>query len=303
MKRSTFYRCEVCGNIVVKAVDGGGTLSCCGQPMKVIEPNTTDAAQEKHVPVATVEGDKIVVNVGSVDHPMEEAHFIQWVYVVTEEGVLATAANENGVAMIELLCESAPVAGNPEFLQLAQDIANVYLEKGGQTAEEVMGNASPSKEGLTLQEQMEELYNRIREVFRLNRFTRLEGNGAAYVHHNKKVGVIIATEGKNEEAAKDVCMHAAAMHPEYLNRDQIPAEVIAKEREIQLAAMANDPKNAGKPESILNKIIDGKINAFYKANCLVDQEFVKDSSLSVGAYAKNNVITVTQYVNWTLGAK
>lgn len=221
----------------------------------------------------------------------------------TEEGVLATAANENGVAMIELLCESAPVAGNPEFLQLAQDIANVYLEKGGQTAEEVMGNASPSKEGLTLQEQMEELYNRIREVFRLNRFTRLEGNGAAYVHHNKKVGVIIATEGKNEEAAKDVCMHAAAMHPEYLNRDQIPAEVIAKEREIQLAAMANDPKNAGKPESILNKIIDGKINAFFKANCLVDQEFVKDSSLSVGAYAKNNGIVVTQYVNWTLGAK
>ena len=221
----------------------------------------------------------------------------------TEEGVLATAANENGVAIIELLCESAPVAGNPEFLQLAQDIANVYLEKGGQTAEEVMGNASPSKEGMTLQEQMEELYNRIREVFRLNRFTRLEGAGAAYVHHNKKVGVIIATEGKNDEAAKDVCMHAAAMHPEYLNRDQIPEEVIAKEREIQLAAMANDPKNAGKPESILNKIIDGKINAFFKANCLVDQEFVKDSSVSVGTYAKNNGITVTQYVNWTLGAK
>ena len=143
----------------------------------------------------------------------------------TEEGVLATAANENGVAMIELLCESAPVAGNPEFLQLAQDIANVYLEKGGQTAEEVMGAASPSKAGMTLQEQMEELYNRIREVFRLNRFTRLEGNGAAYVHHNKKVGVIIATEGKNEEAAKDVCMHAAAMHPEYLNRDQIPCAI------------------------------------------------------------------------------
>ena len=67
--------------------------------------------------------------------------------------------------------------------------------------------------------------------------------------------------------------------------------------------MANDPKNAGKPESILNKIIDGKINAFFKANCLVDQEFVKDSSVSVGTYAKNNGIVVTQYVNWTLGAK
>ncbi len=221
----------------------------------------------------------------------------------TEEGVLATACNENGVAIIELLCESAPVAGNPEFLQLAQDIATVYLEKGGATAEEVMANPSPSKEGVTLQEQLEELYNRIREVFRLNRFTRLEGNGAAYVHHNRKVGVIIATEGKNDEAAKDVCMHAAAMHPEYLNRDQIPEEVIAKEREIQLAAMANDPKNAGKPESILNKIIDGKINAYFKLNCLVDQEFVKDPSVSVGTYAKNNGLTVTQYVNWKLGAK
>ncbi len=89
MKRDTFYKCPVCGNIVVKTVDGGGQLSCCGQAMQVVEPNTTDAAQEKHVPVATVEGDVITVNVGSADHPMEEDHYIQWVYVVTEEGVLA----------------------------------------------------------------------------------------------------------------------------------------------------------------------------------------------------------------------
>ena len=89
MKRATFYRCEKCGNIVVKAVDGGGQLTCCGQPMGIIDPNTTDAATEKHVPVVSVDGDKIVVNVGSVDHPMVDEHFIQWVYVVTEEGVLA----------------------------------------------------------------------------------------------------------------------------------------------------------------------------------------------------------------------
>ena len=89
MKRATFYRCAKCGNIVVKAYDGGGTLSCCGEPMGVIEPNTTDAANEKHVPVATLEGDKIIVNVGSVDHPMMDEHYIQWIYVVTEEGVIA----------------------------------------------------------------------------------------------------------------------------------------------------------------------------------------------------------------------
>ena len=89
MKRATFYRCAKCGNIVVKAYDGGGALSCCGQQMEIIEPNTTDAATEKHVPVVTLEGDKIIVNVGSADHPMADEHFIQWIYVVTEEGVLA----------------------------------------------------------------------------------------------------------------------------------------------------------------------------------------------------------------------
>ena len=89
MKRATFYRCEQCGNIVVKAVDGGGQLTCCGQAMEIIDPNTTDAATEKHVPAVTLDGDKIIVNVGSVDHPMLDEHFIQWVYVVTEEGVLA----------------------------------------------------------------------------------------------------------------------------------------------------------------------------------------------------------------------
>ena len=89
MKRSTFYRCEVCGNMVVKVADGAGQLVCCGQPMGVVEANSTDAAGEKHVPVAVREGDTLSVNVGSVDHPMLDEHSIQWVYVVTEEGVIA----------------------------------------------------------------------------------------------------------------------------------------------------------------------------------------------------------------------
>ena len=89
MKRDTFYKCEICGNMVVKVVEGGGQVTCCGQPMNVIEPNTNDAAQEKHVPDVSVDGDVIAVNVGSVDHPMADDHYIQWIYVVTEEGVIA----------------------------------------------------------------------------------------------------------------------------------------------------------------------------------------------------------------------
>ena len=89
MKRSTFYRCCKCGNIAIKVVDGGGALVCCGEPMQVLEPNTTDAAQEKHVPSVTLEGDVLRAQVGSTIHPMVEDHWIQWIYVVTEEGVLA----------------------------------------------------------------------------------------------------------------------------------------------------------------------------------------------------------------------
>jgi len=85
-KAVAFYVCEVCGNLVGLIRDGGGELVCCNEPMKKLEANTTDAAQEKHVPVAVRENGKIVVTVGSVAHPMTEAHYIEWIAVVSDEG-------------------------------------------------------------------------------------------------------------------------------------------------------------------------------------------------------------------------
>ena len=87
MRRSTFYICKHCGNIAMKPVDAGVPLVCCGEKMEVLEPNTTDAATEKHVPVITIDGDRVHVAVGSVEHPMTEEHYIEWVYLVTEKGV------------------------------------------------------------------------------------------------------------------------------------------------------------------------------------------------------------------------
>ena len=81
-----FYVCEVCGNIAMKMKDSGVPLVCCGRPMKVLEANSTDAAGEKHVPVVEVNGNQVTVSVGSVEHPMTEAHLITWVYVETEQG-------------------------------------------------------------------------------------------------------------------------------------------------------------------------------------------------------------------------
>lgn len=82
----SFYRCEICGNMVGLIKNGGGELVCCGQPMTKLEPNTTDAATEKHVPVATRKDGKIYVQVGSVDHPMTEAHYIEWIAVADDKG-------------------------------------------------------------------------------------------------------------------------------------------------------------------------------------------------------------------------
>ena len=81
-----FYRCAHCGNIVSVVVNGGGTLTCCGDEMQLLKANTTDAAKEKHVPAVTVEGDKVVVNVGSVDHPMTPEHYIQFIMIETNLG-------------------------------------------------------------------------------------------------------------------------------------------------------------------------------------------------------------------------
>lgn len=86
MKKLKFYRCPVCGNIVVKLVDSKVPLTCCGQPMQEIKPNKVDAALEKHVPVVSVKGNKVVVNVGSVAHPMEKKHLITHIVVVTNLG-------------------------------------------------------------------------------------------------------------------------------------------------------------------------------------------------------------------------
>lgn len=112
MAGSRMYICRVCGNIVNLVHKGGGVLSCCGQPMEELSANTTDAAQEKHVPVVLVSGSKVTVKVGSVAHPMTEAHYIQWIYLRTKLGGqyrLLTPADAPE-AVFEVAAGDAPVA-------------------------------------------------------------------------------------------------------------------------------------------------------------------------------------------------
>lgn len=203
-------------------------------------------------------------------------------------------------AMVELLCESAPVTQNEEFIQLANDLAErLAVGPGAATADELLAQPSPSKTGMTLSEQKEDLFNRIREVFRVGRIIRVESSCGGYSHNAGTIaGVLVQVDGGNDEAAKDVAMHVAAMRPAALSENELDPEMIAKEREFLRAAAMNE----GKPENIVDKIVDGRIKQFIAERALLYQPFVKDDKQTVEEYAKSHGMTVKAYWHWVLTA-
>lgn len=217
----------------------------------------------------------------------------------TSFGRIAVCADIAGKAgaIVDLRCESASVASHPEFIQLADDLAKqLATGAGAETAEALLEQSSPSMTGKTLKEQFDELNNRIREVFRLERFERLGGPTGGYVHHNGATGVLLQVEGGNAELAKDVCMHVAAMRPTVVGVDNLDPVVVAKEREILSAAARSE----GKPENIIDKMVDGRMRNFYAEQCLAEQPFVKDDSKTVGQVAKEAGMKLVRFVHWEL---
>ena len=204
-------------------------------------------------------------------------------------------------AMVELLCESAPVTTNEGFVQLAADLASVYANNASiNTAEDLLQQPSPSAEGKTLAEQKDDLFNRIREVFNVGRMARVQGATGGYMHHaGTTAGVMVSIEGGTDEAAKDVSMHIAAMKPAALDTDSLDPEIVSKEREIlKQAALAE-----GKPENIVEKMVEGRIRNFFAERCLLEQPFVKDDKQSVGQYAASAGMKVNQFWHWVIGEK
>ncbi len=151
---------------------------------------------------------------------------------------------------------------------------------------------------MTLREQKDELFNRIREVFNVGRMVRFDGTCGSYSHNAGTVsGVLLQVEGGNEEAAKDVCMHVAAMRPQALTIDELDAKVVAKEREI----LSEAARTEGKPESIIEKMVEGRMRNFYAESVLCEQPFVKDDKISVGKYAQQNNMKLVRFAHWELG--
>ncbi len=202
-------------------------------------------------------------------------------------------------AIVELKCESAPVAANDEFIALANDLVRqLATGSGAATPAELLAQPSPSKSGKTLKEQLEELYNRIRENFQFERMARIDAPCGGYAHHNGAVGVVIEVEGGSPELAKDICMHVAAMRPTVLSKDDLDAAVVAKEREI----LAEAARQEGKPENIIDKMVEGRLKNYYATYCLEDQVFVKaeDGKATVAEVAKKGGMKIKRFLHWEL---
>lgn len=133
-----------------------------------------------------------------------------------------------------------------------------------------------------------------------------EGAVGSYIHMGGKVGVLVEVNCESDfvsrgdefqQLVKDIAMHIAAADPHYLKRDEVPSDIIAKEREILMDQLKNDPKNAGKPEDVLGKIIDGRLNKFYEEACLLDQPFVKDPSKTIGELVTEKVASIKENIS------
>ena len=211
---------------------------------------------------------------------------------IAAEGIVATCISEDEkhAVVVEVNAETDFVAKNDKFVDFVKEATKVVMLQNPADVEALM--ACKTEAGETVDEALKNLILVIKENIKVRRFVRYEGVCSAYVHGGGTHGILVnfetsnGIEAKDEFAAygKDVAMQVAAANPSYVDEAAVPAEVVAKEKEILLAQMANDPKNANKPDAVKQKMIEGKIKKYFKENCLVDQEFVKDGDMTVGQY-------------------
>ena len=223
---------------------------------------------------------------------------------IASEGIVKVYMNdEKSVAVVlEVNSETDFVAKNSEFQDFVAGVAKVVADTN---PADVDALANEKLGDVTVGEALTALIAKIGENMKIRRFARFEGNVCSYTHGEGRIGVMVKSEGAMEadayEAARDVAMQIAAINPLYLSKDTVPAEDVEHEKHIILAQMKEDPKNASKPEAILEKMVAGKINKFFEQNCLLQQEFVKDSNFVVEKYLESKGVKLVDYVRFEKG--
>jgi elongation factor Ts len=218
-------------------------------------------------------------------------------------GIYIDPAKKIG-GIVELRCESAPVAKSDMFIKLANDLAKHVAVSGAAAPEQMLTQKFVDNPAQTIHERIGEVVGLIKENMKPARSAKLTGVLGSYVHHDGATGVLLECEGKDSADAqllREVCMHVTAVRPQYARREDVPADRVAKEKEIALAQIAADPKNANKPSQILEKIAEGKLKTWYCENVLSEQPFVKDQTKSVGDLLKAAGLKVVRFVRFKVG--
>lgn len=218
-----------------------------------------------------------------------------------KEGVViaqTTADNKTGL-VICVSCETDFVSKNADFVAFVQSIADAAVANNVKSADELNEVAI---NGTKVSELINDKLASIGEKIGISKFERVDAPYvAAYIHGAYRMGVLVGLSKDAKEAGKDVAMQIAAMNPVAVDAASVPAETVAREKDIIVELMKQDPKMAGKPDEMLAKIAEGKMGAFFKEQTLLAQAFVKDAGKSVGDYLKEAGVTVTEFKRVALG--
>lgn len=217
---------------------------------------------------------------------------------IAAEGLADILIEGNKAVIVEVNSETDFVAKNQEFKDLVKAILKAIIENEPKTNEDVLNLVV---DGETVNDLIVNKTAKIGEKLSFRRFSKIEKNDeqvfSSYIHMGGKIAVLTRLNGANEEVAKDVAMHAAAMRPSVVRREQVPQEEVEKEREI----LKEQAINEGKPAEIAEKMVEGRLAKFFKEVCLEEQPFVKDGDINVLTYVKNNNGTIEDMVRFEVG--
>ncbi|RSK27057.1 elongation factor Ts [Bacillus sp. HMF5848] len=219
---------------------------------------------------------------------------------IAAEGLAYIEVSGNEAVILEVNSETDFVAKNEGFQTLTKELASHLLATKPATIEEA--NDSKMSNGKIVSEYVNEAIAKIGEKITLRRFAVATKNDnaafGAYLHMGGRIGVLTVLDGTtDEEVAKDVAMHVAAVNPKYVSRDQVASDEIEREREV----LKQQALNEGKPENIVEKMVEGRVNKFYEEICLLEQNFVKDPDQKVKKFVEKSGATVASFVRYEVG--
>jgi elongation factor Ts len=221
----------------------------------------------------------------------------------TSEGLIRVGVSADGsvAAMVELQCESAPVAKADDFVFLAdQCVKQLLAGPGAETPEQLLAQPCPDRPGHTLAQLLDEVVGKIREKMVLARVLRVKGPAGAYAHHDGKTGVLITAAGDNKVAPvlRDVAMHVAALKPLVTLPEELSAADVAAEK----SRLTTEAGASGKPANIVEKIVEGRMKTYYaEQGVLGFQLFAKDDSKTVNQALAESGLKPTGFTRWVLG--